>query len=125
MNKAKIVIETTVEGQTTVEKYICRFDPETIEYTDKQKTKTILKFDEEKAEIRRHGFVNYNLVHDGTCITESLFETMVEGQPFSMNLKIENKYYKLSKYGKILSIEIHFMREDNCLVKQNFKVEEK
>ncbi len=125
MQRAKIEIETHVEGEVVVEKYICKFDEQTIEYKDRQKTTTVIRYDDQKMDLNRSGFVNYNLVHDGTSKTESEFQTLVEGKPFSMILKIENKYYKVSKYGKILSIEIQFLREDNCIVKQIFKVEAK
>ncbi len=125
MQRAKIEIETHVDGETTFEKYICKYDEQTIIYQDKQKTTTTLKFGESQMELDRDGFVNYNLIHDGSSKVESEFNTLVEGEPFSMILKIENKFYALNKYGKILSIEIQFLREDNCLVKQVFKVEGK
>lgn len=125
MQKAKIEIETHVDGQTTFEKYICKYNEQTIIYQDKQKTVTTLNFDSNQMQLDRAGFVNYNLVHDGTSKVESEFHTLVEGEPFTMILKIENKFYAVNKYGKILSIEIQFLREDNCLVKQVFKVEGK
>lgn len=125
MQKAKIEIETHVDGETTTEKYICKYDERTIIYQDKQKTVTTINFDPEQMELDRSGFVNYNLTHDGRSSVQSEFKTLVEGEPFSMNLKIKNKFYALNKYDKILSIEIQFLREDNCLVKQVFKVEGK
>lgn len=125
MNKAKIEIETKVDGETVVEKYICHYNENTIVYKDKQKTTTTITYDQSKMDLTREGFVNYQLLHDGVSKTESDFQTLVEGEPFSMVLKIENKYYNVSKYGKILSIEIQFKREDNCVVKQVFKVEAK
>ncbi len=125
MQKARIEIETHVDGETTFEKYICKYDERTIIYQDKQKTVTTINFDQDKMKLDRNGFVNYNLIHDGMSKVESEFNTLVEGEPFSMTLKIENKFYAINKYGKILSIEIQFLREDNCLVKQVFKVEGK
>lgn len=125
MNKAKIEVETSVEDETVIEKYICHYNEDTIIYKDKQKTTTTIKYDRLKMNLTREGFVNYQLLHDGVSKTESDFQTLVEGELFSMVLKIENKYYDVSKYGKILSIEIQFKREDNCVVKQVFKVEEK
>lgn len=125
MKKAKIIIETTVEGQTTTEKYICKYNENEIVYQDKQKTVTKISYDDKLMEVNRSGFVNYNLIHDGQSHVESEFKTLVEGEPFSMNLKIENKIYTVNKYDKILSIEIQFIREDKSLVKQVFKVEVK
>ncbi len=125
MKKAKIEIVTTIEGETITEKYICNYNESTIEYKHKQKTTTAIAYDQSEANLERSGFVNYKLKHDGSSYVESDFQTLVEGQPFSMVLKIQNKYYNVSKCGKILSIEIHFLREDNCLVKQEFKVEAK
>ncbi len=125
MKKAKIEIVTTIEGETITEKYICNYNESIIEYKDKQKTTTTITYSESEASLERSGFVNYRLKHDGSSYIESDFQTLVEGQPFSMVLKIQNKYYNVSKCGKILSIEIHFLREDNCLVKQEFKVEAK
>ncbi len=125
MKKAKIIIETHVEGEVVTEKYICKFDDTKIEYQDRQKTITSIVYDEDKMVLTRNGFVNYQLTHDGESYVESNFKTLVEGEPFEMVLKIENKSYNIDKYGKILSIEIQFLREDNNLVKQVFKVEAK
>lgn len=125
MEKAKIIIETTVDGETTIEKYICKYNDNEIRYQDKQKTVTTINYDQQQMAVERSGFVNYSLIHDGESLAESEFKTLVEGEPFSMDLKIENKLYTVNKYGKILSIEIQFLREDKCLVKQVFKVEGK
>lgn len=125
MNKGKIIIETIVDGQLTEEKYICKIGNDTIEYNDKQKTKTVLKVEEERVIISRSGTMNYSLYHDGESQVEAKLETTIEGQAFNMQLRIANKYLDIKKHDKILSIEIHFMREDESLVKQIFKVEEK
>lgn len=125
MNKGKIIIETIVDGQLTEEKYICKIGNNNIEYNDKQKTKTVLRVEEDKVIISRSGKMNYSLYHDGESQVEAKLETTIEGQAFSMQLHIANKYLDIKKHDKILSIEIHFMREDENLVKQIFKVEEK
>ncbi|WOO89063.1 hypothetical protein R2F61_09390 [Mollicutes bacterium LVI A0078] len=125
MKKAKIEIETHIEDEVVTEKYICKFDDSNIEYQDRQKTVTKIKYNENQMILNRSGFVNYELTHDGSSSVESNFKTLVEGEPFEMVLKIENKSYIINKYGKILSIEIQFLREDNNLVKQVFKVEAK
>lgn len=125
MKKAKIEIETTVEDNVSIEKYICQFDEDTIIYKDKQKTTTTINYCSDKMEIKREGFVNYSLTHDNGNKSTSKFKTLVEGQPFEMELLIQNKSYKVTKCGKILSIETQFVREDNELVTQLFKVEEK
>lgn len=125
MKKAKIEISTLVDGEKTLEKYICKFNEDTIEYIDKQKTKTIIEYTATEMMLTRSGFMNYSLKHDGSSVSECVLSTQVEGQPFMMDLKIENKYYNLSKYGKIVIIEIHFLREDGCCVEQIFKVEAK
>lgn len=125
MKKAKIEIETKVEGSSTTEKYICQFNEDTITYKDKQKTTTTIAYFGDKMEIKREGFVNYSLTHDNSSKSTSQFKTLVEGQPFEMELIIQNKSYKVTKCGKILSIETRFVREDNELVTQLFKVEEK
>lgn len=125
MRKAKIEIETKVEGNVATEKYICQFDEDTIIYKDKQKTTTTITYFNDKMEVKREGFVNYCLTHDNGNKSSSQFKTLVEGQPFEMELLIQNKSYKVTKCGKILSIETQFVREDNELVTQLFKVEEK
>lgn len=125
MKKAKIEIKTIIDDQITAEKYICKLDDNTIEYRDKQKTQTTINYSEDKMKVSRCGFVNYELVHDGSSKCSSEFETLVEGEAFRMELNIQNKYYKLAKYGKILSIEIHFERDDKQLIKQKFNVEVK
>lgn len=125
MKKAKIEIETYIEGEVVTEKYICKFDDSNIEYQDRQKTVTKIKYNENQMVLNRSGFVNYELTHDGSSLVESNFKTLVEGEAFEMVLKIENKSYIINKYGKIISIEIQFLREDNNLVKQVFKVEAK
>lgn len=125
MKKAKINIITEIDDHVVTEKYICSYDQNTIEYKDKQKTLTKLIYNQEHMQVIRSGHVNYKLQHDGSSKASSEFHTKVDGQPFSMMLNIENKSYIISKCDKILSIEIQFLREDNCLVKQTFKVEEK
>lgn len=125
MKKAKIEIETIIESQRTFEKYICNFDNSKIMYTDKQKTRTKIKYNEEQMRMTKEGNVNYSIFHDGASVSRSLFKTKVDGNPFEFTFEIENKYYNVRKYDKILSIEFHYIREDKQLVKQNIKVEEK
>ncbi len=125
MKKGKIEIQTTVDGQTVSEKYICKVDDNTIIYTDKQKTTSTLTVGSEELNVKREGFVNYELMHDGKSKSSSPFNTLVEGQEFSMELIIQNKSLKINSDDSNHEIEISFEREDKCIVKQNIKVEAK
>lgn len=125
MSKAKLIIISTEDKVKTEEKYICNLDDDCFTYTDKQKTQYEVRFANDYLTIKTSGHFNYEVVHQSAGEHHFEIEIKFAENQQKIATYIENKYYKLTIYDKIIRIDIHFLREDNTLIKKQYNVEVK
>ncbi len=126
MSKAKLTITTKNANESESQSYVCNYQQDKITYTNREKvTTTITLVDEQLVTVLRTGSINSKFIHDGHSKQKTKYNIQMYGLENNFEIEFQNKYLSINKYDKIVSIEIHFINDQNELIEQIYKVEVK